>query len=70
MTAGQTFENFEDIYQEAVKIARVLEELESESRAMNLGKRKLELNRGGFKGMNSKQLMPGKPQGKGKQPMA
>jgi len=61
MTAEQTFENFEDIYQEAVKIARVLEETETENRVANLGKLKLDLNRKGFRGMNPKQFRLGKP---------
>ena len=41
MIAGQTFQNFQDMYQRAVKIARVLEESENENRALNLGKRKM-----------------------------
>ena len=57
------------MYQRAVKIARVLEETASENQASNLGKGKLDQNRGGFRGMNPKQLRLGKPQGKGKQPM-
>ena len=40
MIAGQTFENFQAMYQKAVKIARVLEEFESENQALNLEKRK------------------------------
>ena len=41
MIGGQTFQNFQDMYQRAVKIARVLEESENENRALNLGKRKM-----------------------------
>jgi len=40
MIAGQTFQKFQDMYQRAVKIARVLEQLKNENRALNLGKRK------------------------------
>jgi len=58
------------MYQRVVKIARVLEETESESRATSLGKRKLEFNKRGPKGINPKQLRPGKPKEKGKQLMA
>jgi len=68
-TAGQTFESFQDMYQWAVKIARVQEESENENQAINMGKRKLEFNRGGFRGRNFKQFRPGQLQGKGKQPM-
>ena len=70
MIAAQTFKNFQDMYERAVKIARVLEEIETENWAANFGKRKLDLNRGRFRGMNPKPLRPGKPQEKGKQPMA
>jgi len=41
MISGQTFQNFQEMYQRAVKIARLLEELENENRALNLGKRKM-----------------------------
>jgi len=58
------------MYQWVVKIARVLEETETKIRAANLGKQKLDFNRGGFRGMNPKQLWPSKPQGQCKQPMA
>ena len=50
MIAGQTFENFQEMYERAVKIARVLEESKNENRALNLGKRKMEFHRGGFQG--------------------
>jgi len=74
MIAGQTFQNFQDMYQRAVKIARVLEESENENRAPNLGKRKMGNYRGGFgggfKGGNYKEYRPSYPQGKGKQLMA
>jgi len=69
MIAGQTFENFQDMYQRAVKIARVLEESENESQALNLEKRKKEFHKQGFQGGNYKWLKPNYPEGKGKQPM-
>jgi len=45
--ACQTFENFQDMYQRVVKITRVLEESKSESRALTLGKRKIEFSKRG-----------------------
>ena len=38
MIAGQTFDNFHDMYQRVVKIARVLEESRKERQALALGK--------------------------------
>jgi len=70
MIAGQTFENFQDMYQRAVKISRVYDESESENRALNLGKRKMGLHTGGFRGRNYKLYKLSYSQGKGKQPMA
>ena len=70
MIVGQTFENFQDMYRGAVKISHVLEESESENRALNLGKRKMELHKRGFRGRNYKQYKPSYPQGKGKRPRA
>jgi len=46
--AGQTFENFQAMYQKAVKIIRVLEESESENQALNLEKQKRDSHRPGF----------------------
>jgi len=69
MIVGQTFDNFHDMYQKAVKIARVLEESERESRVLTLGKRKMEPHKKGFQGQNYKRIKPGNFQGKGKQPM-
>jgi len=66
MIAGHTFDHFQDMYQRAVKIARVLDESENESRALSQGKRKMELFRGGFRGGSNKQYRPNYPQGKGK----
>jgi len=41
MIAGQTFENFHEMYQRAMKIARVLEESKMEKQALEAGKRKM-----------------------------
>ena len=41
MIAGQTFANFQEMYQRAVKIARVLEESRVEKQALEAGKRKM-----------------------------
>ena len=38
---GQTFANFQEMYQRAVKIARVLEESRVEKQALEAGKRKM-----------------------------
>ena len=54
MIARQIFENFQETSQRTVKIARVLEETERENRAANLGKRKMEFNQQGPRGMNPK----------------
>jgi len=48
MIAGQTFDNFHDMYQRAIKIARVLKESKRESQALALGKRKMEPYRKDF----------------------
>ena len=68
MIAGYTFDHFQDMYQRAVKIARVLEESENESRALSQAKRKMEPFRGGFREERYKQFRPNYPQGKGQQP--
>jgi len=41
MTGGQTFANFQEMYQRAVKIARVSEESRMEKQALEAGKRKI-----------------------------
>ena len=51
---GQNFDNFQDKYQRAVKIARVLEEAERENQAHNLEKQKREIPMGSFQGGNNK----------------
>ena len=62
---GQTFENFQDMYQRAIKIAHVLEESESASRALTLRKRKMEPSKRGFQGGSYKKYRTNYPQGKG-----
>jgi len=57
------------MYQRAVKIARVLEESERETQALNLEKRRRELTRSGFQGREDKGFRPNHPPGKGKRPM-
>ena len=67
--AGQTFANFQKIYQRVVEVARVLEESEKETQALNLEKRR-ELSRPRFQGREDKRFRPNYPPGKGKQPMS
>jgi len=45
MIAGHVFTSFQEMYQRAVKIARVIAETEAESRQLGLAKRKF--NQGG-----------------------
>jgi len=40
--AGQTFANFQEMYQRAVKVARVLEENEKEAQTLNLERKRRE----------------------------
>jgi len=40
--AGQTFTSFQDMYQRAVKVARVLEENEKETQILNLERKRRE----------------------------
>ena len=70
MIAGQTFENIQEMYQCAVKIARVLEETERENRATNPRKRKIEFGNRGPRGGNPNRFNVGRLQDKGKRPMA
>jgi len=69
MIASHTFENFQVMYQKAIKIARVLEESESENQTLSLEKRKKDSYKPGFQGRNFKRYRPNFPQGKEKQPM-
>ena len=65
MIAGQTFENSHEMYQWAVKIARVLEESKMEKQALEAGKRKMGSPRRGFP--SNKRFRNDNYQGKGKQ---
>jgi len=65
MIAGQTFENFHEMYQQAMKIARVLEETKMEKQALDAGKRKIGPPRKGFPDNN--RFRSDHYQGKGKQ---
>ena len=69
MVAGHSFKNFREMYQRAIKITRVLEETMWENRTSNLGKRKIDYNNRGPRGVNPKRFNIGGPQDKGKQPM-
>jgi len=53
-----------------VKIARVLDEIDPENKATNLGKRKIDYDNRGPKGGNLKRFNTGGPQDKGKQPVS
>ena len=66
MIAGQTFENSHEMYQWAVKIARVLEESKVEKQALEAGKRQMGPPRRGFS--SNKRFRNDNYQGKGKQP--
>ena len=61
MLVGQTFENFQEMYERAVKIARVLEETEQENGAVNFGKRKIEFGKWKSKLRNMKRFNSGRP---------
>jgi len=66
MIAGQTFENFHEMYQQAVKIARVSEESKMKKQALDTGKRNMGPPKKGFP--DKKRFKPVNYQGKGKQP--
>jgi len=66
MIVGQTFENFHEMYQRAVKIARVLEESKMEKLALAAGKRKMGPPWKGF--LSNKRFRSDNYQGNGKQP--
>jgi len=69
MITGHSFEKFKEMYQQAIKIARVVEETERENKVSNLGKRKIEYENRGPRGENPKRFNTGGPQDKGKQPI-
>ena len=66
MIVGHTFENFYEMYQRAVKIARVLDKIRMEKQALDAGKRKMGPPRKGFPG--NKRFRLDNYQGKRKQP--
>ena len=66
MIAGNSFENFLEMYQWAVKIAGVLEGTERENKATNLGKRKFEYGNWEPKGGSPKRFDASRAQDKGK----
>jgi len=67
MIAGQTFENFHEMYQQAMKIARVLGDSKMKKQALEAGKRKMGPPRRGFP--STKRFRHDKYQGKGKPPV-
>jgi len=67
--AGQTFTSYKEMNQRAVKVARVLEETEKETQALNLEKRKQEDLRLNARNQTGKKNKPNYSPGKGKQPM-
>jgi len=69
MIAGNSFNSFHEMYQGAVKIARVLDETNLENNAINLGKGKFEHDNRESKGENPRRFNSGGPQDKGKQPI-
>ena len=69
MIAGQTYENFQAMYQRVIKVARLLEETEQENRATNFGKRKIKFGNRGPRRGNMKLYNTGRSQDKGKQLM-
>ena len=66
--AGHTFANFQEMYQRAIKIARLVEENERESQVLNLEKRRRGTARQGWQGRYDKRPKPSFPVDKGKQP--
>jgi len=70
MIAGHVFTNFQEMYQRAMKIARVIEETEAESRQIGLAKRRF--GPGGSYAQENKRFKkfnPEEDQGKVKQVM-
>jgi len=70
MITDQTFENFQEMYQHVIKVARVLEDTKWENKDANLRKRKIEFGNRGPRAGNSKWFNAGRPQDKGQRPMA
>jgi len=67
MVVGHTNVNLQELYQRAVKIARVIEEIEAENREPNLGKRKFGVEESIFqRNRNFKKTNTRKSQNRGK----
>ena len=67
--AAQTFVNFQDMYQKAVKVARVMEEGQRDTQTLTLGGRKREFPRSNVPTQSEKRVRPNFLPEKGKQPM-
>ena len=67
---GQTFTSFQDMYQRAVKVARVLEENEKETQILNLERKRREQFRQNSQDRTEKRSRSDYPPEKGKQPMS
>jgi len=65
MVAGYVFTSFQEMYQRAGKIARVIAETEAESRQIGIAKRKF--NQGGSSTQGSSKISNFNNRGKGKQ---
>ena len=63
---GHMFDSYQEMYQRAVKIARVLDKTERENEAAGSRKRKFEYDNKGQKSRNPKWFISGRPQDKGK----
>jgi len=68
MIAGHVFTSFQEMYQRAMKITRVIEEIEVESRQIGLAKRKFSQGGSGTQGNKRfRNFNPAKDRGKGVQ---
>ena len=66
--AGHIFDSYQEMYQRAMKIARVLNETKKENKEAILVKRKFEFENKGQKSGNLKRFNTRRPQDKGKKP--
>jgi len=69
MLLGHSFDNLQEMYQWAMKIAWALDEMHLENKGSNPGKRKIEYDNRGLKGGNPKRFNTSGPKDKGKQPI-
>jgi len=67
--AGQTFANFQEMHQRAVKVAHVLEDNEKEAQTLNLERKRRENFKQDSQSRTEKRNRPNYPPGKGKRPM-